>query len=123
MSTTKTYSDDIELLPFDELVKLNSEGKLGEYAEQVTQEFLEKHSGFSQKRAARLNSLALKLSAIRARHPKGLKAFLEINTLMQTSHAEFLDRIETIIKGTPESSTCTNETSTRVIPFPLRPPG
>lgn len=123
MINTNTYSDDLELLPFDELVKLNSEGKLGEYAEQVTQEFLEKHSGSSQKRAARLNCLAWKLSAIRAKHPKGLKAFLEINKLMQSNHTEFMDRIEIIMQGTPKASTYKSQGVAQVIPFPLQPPG
>ena len=108
----------IDPLPFDELLALHQAGKLDDYAEQITREFIAQCAG-SQERTQRLHGLALKLTAIRARHPTGLKAYLEINSLLQGCRNEFLDRIEEIIQGSSQTPEHTKRA--KLLKFPTQP--
>lgn len=108
----------INILPFEELVALHQAGKLGHYAEQITNTFIAQ-SQASEECIMRLHRLALKLAAIRAKHPSGLKAYLEINNLLQTCRDEFLDRIQAVTHVNTQKTE--HKESTKVLKFAAKP--
>lgn len=117
--------DNINLLPFDELVKLHKNGQLNQYAQEITQFFIDTRAGLSSQRRQRLEYLSFRLTAIRKRHPRGLKAFLEINKLIQDNNADFEQRIVELLRGdmpveTEASNPITSTQKTgKVLHFPL----
>lgn len=118
--------DNIDLLPFDELVKLHKNGQLNQYAEAITQSFIATRPGLSKQRKQRLEYLSFRLTAIRERHPRGLKAFLEINKLIQDNNADFEQRVVELLRGGKPGEAVmfrpvdAVQKKGRVIPFPER---
>jgi len=108
---------NIELLPFDALEELHQQGELTQYAEEKNQEFIAQCPQKGE-RSQRSNTLAFALQAIRSKYLTGLKAYLEINKLLQTSHSEFKDRIHAIVRGRPLPRA--TEGTARILTFPSK---
>lgn len=108
----------VPILPFDELVKLHQQGLLDDYAEQKTRELISKCNA-NQERAIRLETLAFKLSAIRARQSAGLKGYLEIDQLLRDCQFEFHDRLKQAIQGRSlEEENAKDSQTAKVLAFP-----